>query len=233
MTELFETIDVAGERAWQARTGSCVVRFGIGPPGGSGADARRARAVTAPEGWSVAWARQVHGDRVVVVEDDQPCPVAECDGLVTRRRHHAVLVWTADCVPVLLGSDAAVAAVHAGWRGTAAGVVARAVTMLARDCGVAPSALTAWLGPAVCGEHYPVGPEVVAALTATGADPAHWRHGDHVDLRGVLAEQLATVGVPRCAIHRVDACTVADPELASYRRDGAAAGRQWSLAVRL
>jgi copper oxidase (laccase) domain-containing protein len=82
----------------------------------------------------------------------------------------------------------------------------------------------------VCGRHYQVGPEVIAALERAGVPPAGWRDGDRVDLRAFLAGQLAGLGVG--GVQAVGPCTFDTPALASYRRDGAAAGRQWSLVWR-
>ena len=158
--------------------------------------------------------------------------VGDGDGLVTDRPGHGALVWTADCVPVLIAGADVVAAVHSGWRGSAADVVGAAVGVLEKTFGAAPRTLHAALGPSVCGRCYRVGPEVPAAHGAFGLDEDRWRdgdHGDHVDLRGFLSARLEALGVPAEQIETVGGCTVESADLASYRRDGEAAGRQWAM----
>ena len=85
----------------------------------------------------------------------------------------ALLVWTADCVPVILVGPQAVAVAHAGWRGCAAGVVRNTVETL----GVPTAELCAYLGPSISAAHYEVGPEVIHALTATGVPVSAWLDG--------------------------------------------------------
>jgi len=227
--------EVAGERALEVRHGDAVVLFGLGPPAGGGALERRAGAILsglAPAVRSIRWARQVHGATVVAVEagaaGDAIC-VGDADGLVSCETGTGLVAWTADCVPVALAGPRSVAMVHAGWRGAAAGIVPAALRRLGQCC-VPPGELAAFLGPAVCGRHYPVGPEVIAALAGAGVPRPAWLEGDRVELRGFLAAQLEGLGVARVAI--VGPCTHTTPELASYRRDGSAAGRQWSLVWR-
>jgi len=227
-----EAVAVGAERAWQVRVPGAVFRFGIGPPTGAARDADRAGLAAAAGGWRAVTAAQPHGASVAAVSSPPRAPLDECDGIATDRLGLALLVWTADCVPLLLAGHGAVAAVHAGWRGAAAGVVPAALEVLRSAFGAEPAELWGWLGPAVCGRHYPVGSEVVAALESTGVPPSRWRQGRRVDLRALVAGQLEAAGVEPGRIGIVDACTFADPALASYRRDGAAAGRQWSLAAR-
>lgn len=125
-----------------------------------------------------------------------------------------------------------VAAVHAGWRGTAARIAARAVAGLAAR-GQDPRALVAALGPAISGARYEVGPEVLAAVGASvGLSPervAHPGPGNGrpgIDLRRWVARQLVEAGVPAAAIHVAPWCTRESADLfASWRRQGAAAGR--------
>jgi YfiH family protein len=150
---------------------------------------------------------------------------------VTTTRGLGVAVWTADCVPVLLRGPGVVAAVHAGWRGCAADVVGAAVRQIDARHRCPPGELTVALGPAVCGACYQVGPEVRRALREVGRNETRWRDHDRVDLRAFLAVRLEALGVAADRIETVGGCTVEGAELASYRRDGRAAGRQWSLVV--
>lgn len=227
---------VAGEPVFELRHGDALVLFGVGPPGAAAPAERRAAAILAelsPALRCVRWARQVHGATVVDVAasgSGLAACVGDADGLVSCDAGTGLVVWTADCVPVALAGPGIVAMVHAGWRGAAAGIVTAAVRRIAAS-GMPPGQLRAFLGPAVCGRHYQVGPEVIEALERAGVPGAGWLDGDRVDLRRFLAGQLADLGV--AGAHIVGPCTFDTPELASYRRDGAAAGRQWSLVWRM
>jgi YfiH family protein len=212
------------------------VAFGLGPARGAGNGAARAEALCRclrPGLEALHWCRQVHGTEVRLTDAARAAGAAcvgDGDGLVTTSVGVAVAVWTADCVPVLVGTAAGVAAVHSGWRGTASGVVRRAVEALAEATGSARHAMWAFIGPAVGPCHYPVGPEVVAELRATGVAEGRWLHPERrVDLRAVVRAQLLACGVPARRVALVGGCTACSPDLASYRRDGAAAGRQLSL----
>jgi hypothetical protein len=181
----------------------------------------------------MCWCRQVHGrhvERVSAAGERRVACVGECDGLITVDRGIALAVFTADCVPVLLAGRRVIAAVHAGWRGAAAGIALETVTRCERLYGESPDELAVFLGPAVSAQRYPVGEEVIAALKRHGIDESTWRRGHRVDLRGFLEGQLRSVGV--LGVERVGGCTASSPHLASYRRDGAAAGRQISLVFR-
>jgi YfiH family protein len=176
--------------------------------------------------------RQVHGTRVVTAEAAGDPP--EADGMATARPGTTVGIVTADCAPVLLLAPArrVAAAVHAGWRGAAAGIVARALSHLRAAFGVEPGELEACVGPAIGPCCYEVGPEVRAAFErrAGAVTAAAWsRRGDRgvLDLRRAVLSLLEAGGVR--AAHAVGPCTRCTPAYCSYRRDGAAAGRQVSF----
>jgi hypothetical protein len=137
---------------------------------------------------------------------------------------------TADCLPLLLCDphQRSVAAVHAGWRGLAAGVIEGAVARLTEE----PARLLVWLGPAIGPDAFEVGPEVRAALLAAdpGVDSA-FRHrpGDKwlADIYALARARLAALGTTR--VYGGDLCTFADQRrFFSFRRDGAT-GRMASL----
>ena len=234
----FDAIEttVGPERALDANANGAGVLFGLGPPGLCADRPVRAAAVLEHLGDAVCgvrWCHQVHGVDLAIIGPGTP-PGAVCvgaaDGMITTEAGIALMVWTADCVPLLINGINAVAAIHAGWRGAAGGIAKVAVTRLLADCGERASDLTAYLGPAVSGPRYQVGPEVVDALQGHGVDQAIWLNGDRVDLRRFLAAQLTALGVGR--VRTVGGCTVTSADLASYRRDGSNAGRQWSLVFR-
>lgn len=165
--------------------------------------------------------------------------VANYDGFLTGRRGVLLTVGIADCVPAFLAAPArhAVALLHAGWRGAAAGIVPRAVAALRRELGVDPGELRVWWGPAIGPCCYPVGDEVVRALAATdaGREPEAWlRERDdgpaRVDLRAVLTLQATAAGVPSGAVSSSSLCTSCDARLHSYRRERGGGGRMLALA---
>lgn len=196
--------------------------------GAAGWDAVVARAgVPLP----VVTARQVHGTRV---ETAAPGPPREADGLVSATDGQLLGVVTADCMPVLLidRQRRVAAAVHAGWRGAAEGVLEAAVAKLGAAFQVAPRALEAAVGPAVGACCYEVGDEVLDAFRARVGDltvPA-WSHRGgrlHLDLRAAARLLLRGAGVERVAV--LGPCTACASGYCSYRRDGAGAGRQLSF----
>ncbi|HET8561528.1 MAG TPA: peptidoglycan editing factor PgeF [Marmoricola sp.] len=177
--------------------------------------------------------RQVHGADVVVAEAGEAGSRSvpgrpEADAVVTARPGITLMVRAADCVPVLLVDPAAavVAAVHSGRQGLLAGVVPAAVARM-REIG-ATGPITAWVGPHVCGACYEVpagmqaevGRAVPAAVATTSwGTPA-------LDLGAGVREQLLASGVEVVDAAR---CTRESPDLYSYRRDGARAGRHAGL----
>jgi YfiH family protein len=185
-----------------------------------------------------AFLRQVHGATIAPVGrelagagfSDHRTAVADADGMTTAASGVALAVLTADCVPVALADPEAgrVAAVHAGWRGIAAGVVSAALGRFDRPAGV-----LAAIGPAVGEDHYEVGEEVVAAVSAgTGTAVVTRRGGSiHLNLPETVAAVLQNHGVRR--IERAEECTACERDrFFSYRRDGRS-GRQAVIASRL
>jgi YfiH family protein len=169
----------------------------------------------------LVWMEQVHGRTVGVVDGPQDGPVEATDALVTARPGLALVVLTADCVPVLLGDAVAgvVGAVHAGRVGARVGVVPAALRAMV-DAGASLDRIEVLLGPSVCGECY----EVPAAMRADveahlPGSAATTRAGKpSLDLRAGLWAQLADAGVGRIGID--PRCTVEERSLFSHRREG-------------
>lgn len=183
----------------------------------------------------IARATQVHGDRVVVVRDP-PAPgevidAGRCDALVTRLAGVGLVVQTADCVPVLIAGGDVIGAVHAGWRGAAAGVVGAAVEAFLSLSGNRSSA-RAWLGPSIGACCYEVGGEVAGRFPARFARPS--TGGKFLlDLAGVVRRQLEEAGISGAEVSGHDGCTKCGGErYASYRRDRESAGRMIGLIAR-
>lgn len=193
---------------------------------------------------AVARLDQVHGCRTIRV--DGPCTetaLPRADASFTQRPGVALAVKVADCVPLLLADrdGRGVAAVHAGWRGTADAVAAVAARALADALGIHPSGLVAAIGPSIGPCCYEVGDEVGTAFAArphdagsperwfSAAAPGRWR----LDLWRANVDQLAGAGVDPARIHVAALCTATHVErFCSYRREGAAAGRMAAIIRR-
>lgn len=184
----------------------------------------------------LARARQVHGAAVVRAEAclDTAAP-PEADAVVSVTRGVGACVVTADCVPLLIAvrDGRGVAAVHAGWRGLAAGVVEAGVAALAAAAGADPSELAAGIGPHARACCYEVDTPVLDALAerhaealATSTRPARPGHA-LLDLGAVARAALLRAGLDSAAVgNAASACTFCDPRsFPSYRRDGPRAGR--------
>ncbi|HXP99803.1 MAG TPA: polyphenol oxidase family protein [Solirubrobacteraceae bacterium] len=173
---------------------------------------------------------QVHGTVVGRVFADEAAPSVsrdsarpptfEADGHAVAASGVAAMVFTADCIPVVLGADGAVAALHAGWRGLAGGVLEEGVLAL-REVGGGGD-IFALVGPCAGACCYEVGEEVHAAF-----DGVH-RDGRKIDLRAIARERLLAAGVAR--VSDVAACTICDERYFSYRREGERTGRQGAVA---
>jgi hypothetical protein len=136
----------------------------------------RARLAAAVDAEDVAMAKQVHGREVVVVREDHvpPAVAPEADVFVSSSARTAIAVRVADCVPLLMADRrrGVVAAVHAGWRGTAARAAVAAVDALEHQFGTRPADLLVAIGPSIGACCYEVGAELVDAFAAAG----HERH---------------------------------------------------------
>jgi YfiH family protein len=195
---------------------------------------------------------QVHGCDVITVRREHGLVPgrSEGDALVSNNPHIAVAVRAADCVPLLMADarSGAVAAVHAGWRGTAAGAAVAAVGALTREFGTKPDDLVVAIGPSIGPCCYEVGSELVDAFAAAG----HPRHlidrwflappSPHsrirpvlrgvegprlrLDVAGANRDQLVLAGVPDSHIHIAGLCTAMHLDvLTSYRAEKEQAGR--------
>lgn len=193
----------------------------------------------------VVMATQVHGCRALIVRRGVPVPDArpEADVLVSEDPDVAIAVRAADCVPVLLSDRVrgVVAAVHAGWRGTAARASVVAVETLRREFGSVPDDLVAAIGPSIGPCCYEVGSELVDAFAAVGHErhlidrwflappPARGfreRPRMRLDLAGANRDQLQLAGLSHDRIHSSGLCTAMHLDvLTSYRVEKEKAGR--------
>jgi YfiH family protein len=165
----------------------------------------------------------VHGADVAVVGDASAAELPQVDALVTRTPGVALVVRAADCVPVLLADVARgiVGAAHAGRPGLVAGVVPAALAAM-RDLGA--EAISAWVGPHVCGACYEVPEQMradVAAVVPEAYAETSWGTAS-VDVGAGVLAQLRAAGVEVVDASR---CTREDEDLYSYRRQGVESGR--------
>jgi YfiH family protein len=174
-----------------------------------------------------AWVRQVHGGRVVTI--DVPGGGGDADALVTTATGISLVVLAADCAPIALVTERAVAAVHCGWRGLIAGVVESAVHHV-RELGGTP--VRAVVGPCISSVHYEFGADELqqAAHRMGPAVTARTEDGrPALDLRAGVGVALSAAGVDDRA--DVDICTYASADHFSHRRDGVT-GRQALIVTR-
>jgi len=179
---------------------------------------------------NIVSARQLHSTECCVIESpEQPRPQPECDAMITRLSNVLLAIQTADCLPILIGDTktGSMAAIHAGWRGTAGRITERTVADLMLVQGVNPRDCIAALGPAACVECYEVGEDVIERYKN---EFGYWRNlvvnfkangKAHLDIRAANLQQLRFCGFSDDRIHVADYCTMHQNELFfSYRREG-------------
>lgn len=183
---------------------------------------------------SLAAVHQVHSAAVIDAQAGRGDVRPRADGLVSRDPSLMLTVRVADCAALLLADSrgGAVAAVHAGWRGTADGIAVAAVARLRELYGSHPEDLIAAVGPSIGPCCYTVGADLMDAFRERGhgkAETGRWfRQGPglQLDLWMANRDQLEAAGVPAAAIYVSGLCTACHPDwFYSYRREGAAAGR--------
>jgi YfiH family protein len=187
---------------------------------------------------------QVHGEQVLVIEDAHSCRSLEnrrFDAIVTDRPGVAIGIKTADCAPVLLFDrrNRAIAAVHAGWRGTALGIAAKAVGVMKQRYASRPKDLSAVIGPSIGPCCYEVDGPVFEALAGLGDKGRVLRPGKRegrwmFDLPLANRFQLEEEGMDPKRISASGLCTCCRPDLFfSHRRDGAKTGRHLNFILLL
>ncbi len=218
---------------------------------------RRLQAAVGAQDLNLVSLLQFHSDGILHFET-APTEPARGDASVTKRAGLLLAVQTADCVPILLvdPKNRAVAAVHAGWRGTLARIVEKTIGRMQMQFGSKAEDLLAAIGPAIGGCCYEVGTEVAAAYSGQFANAAEFfdelRTGDEpnplqwmnmmppghqpppkkvlLDLQKANRAQLEAAGVPAKNIFASDLCTACRRDLLfSYRKEGAESGRMMAV----
>ena len=163
------------------------------------------------------WLRQVHGTDCVHWQDSYLTRSA--DAIYSNQPKSVCAVLTADCLPILLCSAKGeeIAAVHAGWRGLVAGVVAQTL----RQFQSARNEIKAYIGPAISQSAFEVGAEVRQQFVAAGFSPNRFASGEleryYADLPGLASDQLRQLGLTDITLSQQ--CTFTNPMWFSYRRD--------------
>ncbi len=178
------------------------------------------------EGWSrrpeLISLKQVHSDVSLYADGRLAGRIGEGDALLTDVPGAVVGVQTADCVPILLVdvSKRTVAVVHAGWRGTAQAIAAKAVGAMAARFGSDARNLQAAIGPAIGACCYEVGPEVASQFKNLFPESPGLERRAHLDLPEANRRQLISAGLPPDQIHLSGLCTAClAGEFFSWRRD--------------
>lgn len=186
--------------------------------------------------------RQVHGDRVVVIDGPvsllDPFVPAVGDAVITSHPAMALCIRTADCVPLFIvdPDQRVIADVHAGWRGTALDIAGRVVATMVSRFGSRASRLLAAIGPAIGHCCYEVDEEVIDAMGAwafgsslvPSSRPKHWM----LDLQAINRRQLLDRGLLAERIATIPLCTFCRQDLFfSHRRDGRQTGRQANILM--
>lgn len=181
--------------------------------------------------------KQVHGINGLICSGAGKFHIDEADYLLSNRAGTALAVRTADCLPILLADPKAniIAAVHAGWRGTAARIATRAMDQMMK-LGATKTDIIATLGPCIGSCCFEIGDEAASALThcCNGAELQVSSQGakQHADLSAINQLQLHQCGLNSEQIESISACTMCQPEhYFSYRRDGINSGRHLAIVA--
>jgi YfiH family protein len=170
-----------------------------------------------------AMSHQVHGSRVGWHEGINGWTILDgLDGHLTSTPGVMLLVTVADCIPIYLTDPKrrSIGLLHAGWRGTAAGVLGQGVEELAKATGSSPADIVMHCGVGICGSCYEVGAEVLEACGLPCRPPGPW----HLDLRAVLTDQAVRLGVGEVSVSSY--CSAHDgASFFSHRRSGGSDGR--------
>lgn len=169
------------------------------------------------------WPKQVHGDHIEVIEQRpyRPLELEDTDGMITNLRGVLLTTVHADCLPVYFFDYVknVIGLVHAGWRGTAAGIASKAVYTMNREYGCDPENIQVYIGPGISRCCFETGEDVYEKFGDEFSD----KKGDkyYIDLKGINKQQLTDIGIPEINIEVSGHCTCCEAEtFCSYRREG-------------
>ncbi len=191
--------------------------------------------------YAISSLKQTHSDIAVsattVIRSGDP---VEADAQYSSEKRIALCIRTADCVPVLIHDreSGLIAAIHAGWRGVANGIIVKTGRLLTEK-GARLSSARAWVGPHIGVESFEVGDDVAAQLEAAfdgvrGFSPVMTSvvggfEKKHIDLMVIVRAQLSSLGIDRERVMECNINTVTSNQHESFRRDREKGGRQWSF----
>ena len=178
---------------------------------------------------NLATLHQIHSSIVVDVEGRSGC-LGEGDALVSNKPGVLVAVKTADCIPILMvdARTRAVAAVHAGWRGTVKNIAVQAIAEMEKKFYSRAEDVHVAIGPGIGPCCYEVGPEVAAQFRQYDSSLRTVAPATHLDLAESNRRQIEACGVALDRIYVAGICTMCNGEFHSYRRDKEQAGRMFS-----
>ncbi len=185
--------------------------------------------------------KQTHTSNIrIVTEDDAgkglflPSDIYDTDGLVTNVKNLPIVIFYADCVPILLYSKdgGCVACVHAGWRGTVLEIAAKAVEIMSNDFGANPGEILAAIGPSIGKCHFETGIEVAAEFKEYPECVEYKNDKAYIDLWAVNTKILTRAGLLGENIFCAETCTVCNTDkFFSHRGLGADTGRMALIAM--
>lgn len=180
--------------------------------------------------------KQTHSDITLTVDKsyggegilkEQRYP--EADGLITKEKNLAVLIFFADCVPILIGDkkQKICAAIHSGWKGTYKNIVGKAVQQLIEEHHSNPEDLICAIGPSIGPCHFEVSHDLYLEMTALFGEDIGRKQDDkyYLDLKKTVKKQLTSHNILENNIAVSPLCTVCEESLYSFRREGESAGR--------
>lgn len=197
---------------------------------GVGADRARLTCAEQVHGGAIAFVDQTTAGRGAFAASGAG-PMPATDALATSLKHLPLMLFFADCVPiVLVAPGPAVAVVHAGWRGALDSLPGKAVAALCSATGATPREILAYVGAHIRACHYEVGDEILSQFVNVFGTFARAESGQ-LDLDAAVTASIESAGVASCNIARLGVCTAeATDHFFSYRAEGGVTGRHAALA---
>ena len=179
---------------------------------------------------NIARANQVHGAEVATIEKGGT--YEGVDALVTTEKNLTLVINTADCYPVIVysPSERALAAIHAGSKGSYRGIIDNSIATLMRRFQIDLSNTLAFIGPGICKKCYSVDSKLASRFE--GRYISKKKGVMNLDIEQFIFDKLISLGIKRYNVYRPGLCTSCNPELFySYRRDRGVTGRHWTMAT--
>lgn len=177
---------------------------------------------------NLVFSKQVHGDKIIIVTNENRAKILgnEADAIITKESNIPIVIFTADCVPIFLvdREKKVIAAIHAGWKGTAIKIAQKVVKSMSEFFDSKPSQIIAAIGPSIGPCCYEVKQELGDIFSLKKKNEKFY-----IDLKEENKKQLIEAGVLEENIYESLICTQCNNNFYSYRRDGAMTGRQINI----